>query len=105
MQVEPGAGAFADKYEAGAPQLVYTRLVSDLETPVSAFLKLAGSRRNSFLLESVEGGATRGRYSMLGFDPDLIFRAAGREAEIARGARSEALRALPRRCADRHPRA
>ena len=44
MQVEPGAGAFADKYEAGAPQLVYTRLVSDLETPVSAFLKLAGSR-------------------------------------------------------------
>jgi anthranilate synthase component 1 len=84
MQVDPAFEAFADIYERGEPQLVWTRLVSDLETPVSAFLKLAGSRANSFLLESVEGGATRGRYSMLGFDPDLIFRVAGGEAEIAR---------------------
>ena len=67
------------RYERGEPQLVWTRLVSDLETPVSAFLKLAGSRANAFLLESVEGGAVRGRYSMLGFDPDLIFRAEGGE--------------------------
>ncbi|HWT29838.1 MAG TPA: anthranilate synthase component I [Propylenella sp.] len=84
MQVEPPAELFAGKYQRGEPQLVWTRLVSDLETPVSAFMKLAGSRRNAFLLESVEGGAVRGRYSMIGFDPDLLFRAEGDRAEIAR---------------------
>jgi anthranilate synthase component 1 len=83
MQVEPEFEAFAEGYARGEPLLVWTRLVSDLETPVSAFLKLAGGRRNAFLLESVEGGAVRGRYSMLGFDPDLIFRAEGTKAEIA----------------------
>jgi anthranilate synthase component 1 len=83
MQVEPAFDGFGPAYQRGEPQLVWTRLVSDLETPVSAFLKLAGSRSNAFLLESVEGGAVRGRYSILGFDPDLIFRAAGAAAEIA----------------------
>ena len=84
MQVEPAFQEFETTYAKGEPQLVFTRLVSDLETPVSAFLKLAGTRRNAFLLESVEGGAVRGRYSMLGFDPDLLFRADGGRAEIAR---------------------
>jgi len=83
MQVEPAFAAFEGGYARGEPQLIFTRLVSDLETPVSAFLKLADGRKNSFLLESVEGGAVRGRYSMLGFDPDLLFRAEGRHAEIA----------------------
>ena len=83
MQVEPAYEELEPGYARGEPQLVFTRLVSDLETPVSAFLKLAGSRRNAFLLESVEGGAVRGRYSMLGFDPDLLFRAEGASAEIA----------------------
>ena len=84
MQVEPAFDAFATGYERGEGQLVWTRLVSDLETPVSAFMKLAAARRNAFLLESVEGGAVRGRYSMIGFDPDLLFRAEGDRAEIAR---------------------
>jgi anthranilate synthase component 1 len=84
MQVEPSFDDFAAGYARSVPQLVWTRLVSDLETPVSAFLKLAGSRRNAFLLESVEGGAVRGRYSILGFDPDLVFRASGARGEIAR---------------------
>ena len=84
MQVEPAFEEMEAAYVRGEPQLVFTRLVSDLETPVSAFLKLAGNRRNAFLLESVEGGAVRGRYSMLGFDPDLLFRAEGARAEIAR---------------------
>jgi anthranilate synthase component 1 len=83
MQVEPAFEPFSEAHQRGEPQLVWTRLVSDLETPVSAFLKLAGARRNAFLLESVEGGAVRGRYSMLGFDPDLLFRADGARAEIA----------------------
>src|SRR6185295_10478705 len=84
MQVEPAFEDFEGGYAGGVPQLVFTRLVSDLETPVSAFLKLGEGKRNSFLLESVEGGAVRGRYSMIGFDPDLLFRAAGANAEIAR---------------------
>jgi anthranilate synthase component 1 len=82
--VKPSYSAFRDAYEAGAPQVVWTRLVADLETPVSAFLKLAHERPNSFLLESVEGGATRGRYSIIGCDPDLIWRAQGDAAEIDR---------------------
>jgi anthranilate synthase component 1 len=78
--------AFAARYAAGAPQLVSTTLVADLETPVSAFLKLAGGKQNAFLFESVEGGAVRGRYSIIGLDPDLIWRARGGTAEINRAA-------------------
>jgi anthranilate synthase component 1 len=88
MQIEPGAEAFAARYQAGEPQVVWTTLVGDLETPVSAFLKLAGSRPPCFLFESVEGGAVRGRYSAIGLDPDVIWRAAGRSAEINRSARA-----------------
>ena len=69
----------------GRASLVATTLVADLETPVSAFLKLqAGRRGDIFLLESVEGGAARGRYSMIGCDPDLVFRCNGDRAEINR---------------------
>lgn len=82
----PAFDAFARAYGAGQPQVVWTRLVADLETPVSAYLKLADNRPLSFLLESVEGGATRGRYSVIGLDPDLIWRANGQTAEINRAA-------------------
>jgi anthranilate synthase component I len=84
MQIEPAAEDFAARYAAGEPQVVWTSLVADLETPVSAFLKVA-NRPMSFLLESVEGGAVRGRYSIIGLEPDVIWRAVGRRAEIARG--------------------
>ncbi|MGR7997073.1 MULTISPECIES: anthranilate synthase component I [unclassified Xanthobacter] len=76
--------AFAARYRAGEAQVVSTTLVADLETPVSAFLKLAADEPNAFLLESVEGGQSRGRYSMIGLKPDLIFRASGAIAEINR---------------------
>ena len=89
MQVEPAEDAFAAKYSRGEPQVVWTTLVADLETPVSAFLKVAGGKANSFLFESVEGGATRGRYSIIGLEPDLIFRANGTRAEINRAARTK----------------
>jgi anthranilate synthase component 1 len=82
MLVEPAEADFARLYEAGEPQVVWTRLVADLETPVSAMLKLSVGRANCFLLESVEGGAVRGRYSIIGIAPDLIFRAFGPKAEI-----------------------
>src|SRR5579883_115655 len=82
MKVEPSYSEFAARYAEGRPQLVWTRLVADLETPVSAMLKLAAERHYSFLLESVEGGAVRGRYSIIGLDPDLLWRAEGNRAEI-----------------------
>jgi anthranilate synthase component 1 len=84
MQIEPPATAFARRYARGEPQIVWTTLVSDLETPVSAFLKIAGERPMSFLLESVEGGEVRGRYSIIGLDPDLVWRTVGGRAEIRR---------------------
>jgi anthranilate synthase component I len=84
MQIEPSAEQFAARYAAGEPQVVWTTLVADLETPVSAFLKIAGSRPMSFLLESVEGGAVRGRYSIIGLEPDMIFRVDGRQASLNR---------------------
>jgi len=82
--IEPAFDGFEERYRVGAPQVVWTRLVADLETPVSAMLKIAGSRPNSFLLESVEGGAVRGRYSIIGMSPDLVFRAKGNSAELNR---------------------
>ncbi len=80
---------FAASYAAGRPCLVSARLIADLETPVSAFLKLSAGRKGRiFLLESVEGGAARGRYSMIGLDPDIVWRAVGDRAEINRRALS-----------------
>ncbi len=69
---------------AGRPALVWRRQVADTETPVAAALKLIEPGRGDFLLESVEGGATRGRHSLIGLAPDLLFRAAGHRAEINR---------------------
>src|ERR1700728_3551871 len=94
MQIEPAAAAFAARYAAGEPQVVWTTLVADLETPVSAFLKITGATPDrpspmSFLLESVEGGEARGRYSIIGLAPDVIFRTHGTRAEINRAPRSE----------------
>jgi len=87
MQIEPSAKIFAERYARGDPQVVWTTLVADLETPVSAFLKIADGRPMSFLFESVEGGAVRGRYSIIGLEPDLIWRIHGSRAEINRSPR------------------
>ena len=83
--IEPAFAAFEHAYDSGRATVRVATLVADLETPVSAYLKLAAGRAgNMFLLESVEGGAQRGRYSMIGLDPDLIFRSTGSGAEINR---------------------
>ncbi len=84
MTVAPDFASFAAAYDAGRPQVAWASLVADLETPVSAMLKLSRGRRNPFLLESVEGGAARGRYSIIGLDPDLVWRAFGDRAEVNR---------------------
>ncbi|MBT6202696.1 MAG: anthranilate synthase component I [Rhodospirillaceae bacterium] len=86
-QYEPDLSAFEGIHREGRPQVVWTKLVADLETPVSAMLKLAGSQPNTFLLESVEGGSIRGRYSIIGLRPDLVWRCVDNNAEINRQAR------------------
>ncbi len=95
MTTMPDFASFAESYGRGTAQVVSTRLVADLETPVSALLKLAEGAPNSFLFESVEGGATRGRYSFLGCKPDLIWRAKGDRAEINRDALHDRNRFAP----------
>ncbi len=89
MQIEPPADAFAQIYDTGAAQLVWTTLVADLETPVSTFLKVAGVDPFGFLFESVEGGAIRGRYSIIGLAPDIVWRVEGGEVEINRAAQRQ----------------
>jgi len=81
----------------GRPALVWRRLIADTETPVGAAVKLIEEGRGDFLLESVEGGEVRGRYSLLGLDPDLVFRATGKACEINRDWRGDraAFAALP----------
>ncbi|MDX2309494.1 MAG: anthranilate synthase component I [Hyphomicrobium sp.] len=76
--------SFERRYEKGEAQVLSTRLVADLETPVSAYLKLCHMKPMSLLLESVEGGAARGRYSIIACEPDLVWRAAGNRAEVQR---------------------
>src|ERR1700729_4475446 len=88
VTVTPGFASFQSAYDAGRGTLVWRGGVADLETPVAAFLKLAHGRPNTFLLESVEGGATRGRYSIIGLEPDLIWRCRGGRAELNRDARA-----------------
>src|SRR4029453_16680665 len=82
MEISPGFSTFAREYESGRGKAVFLRLVADLETPVSVFLKLADGKDNSFLLESVQGGEARGRYSIIGFNPDLIWRCRDGKAEL-----------------------
>ncbi|MBN9446430.1 MAG: anthranilate synthase component I, partial [Bosea sp.] len=83
---------FTAAYDAGQPQLVTLSLVGDCETPVAAFMKLRHAGKGpAFLLESVEGGAVRGRYSMIGLEPDLIWRCHHGQAAMCRPALGDAL--------------
>jgi len=87
MSIQPAFSDFREGFDQGHSQILWTTLVADLETPVSAMMKLAEGKANSFLLESVEGGAVRGRYSIIGMKPDLIWRCDGAQARINRTAR------------------
>ncbi|WP_412555405.1 anthranilate synthase component I [Shimia sp. MIT1388] len=87
MDLTPSFEDFAKAYEAGENQVVYTRLAADLDTPVSLMLKLTGAHKDAFMLESVTGGEVRGRYSIIGMKPDLIWQTHGTESRINRTAR------------------
>jgi len=86
MDLNPTLSAFEKAYNDGQPQVVWTTLVADLDTPVSAYLKLVGEDSHAFLMESVEAGAHRGRYSFVGCRPDVVWKATGNSAEINRNA-------------------
>ncbi|WP_417728126.1 anthranilate synthase component I [Roseovarius sp.] len=87
MELTPSFEDFARAYEAGENQVVHTRLAADLDTPVSLMLKLTGAARDAFLLESVTGGELRGRYSIIGMKPDVIWQCHGTASRINRQAR------------------
>jgi anthranilate synthase component I len=86
-QLTPDFASFEAGWARGENQLVFARLAADLDTPVSLYLKLAGASRDSFILESVTGGEVRGRYSIIGMKPDLIWECRGTSSRINRDAR------------------
>jgi anthranilate synthase component 1 len=86
MEISPVFKEFERRHAAGKPVLVWTDLIADLDTPVSAMMKLADGQPMSFLFESVEGGERIGRYSIIGMKPDLIWRCFRNEAQINRRA-------------------
>ncbi len=87
MALTPEFEPFARAYDSGRNQVVYTRLAADLDTPVSLMLKLTGAQKDAFMLESVTGGEVRGRYSIIGMKPDLIWRCRGTQSDLNRSAR------------------
>ncbi|KIC22567.1 anthranilate synthase component I [Leisingera sp. ANG-Vp] len=90
MALTPDFDTFSKAYEAGENQVVYTRLAADLDTPVSLMLKLTGAQKDAFMLESVTGGEVRGRYSIIGMKPDLVWRCHGEQSSLNRTARFDA---------------
>jgi anthranilate synthase component 1 len=89
------AAAATATLRQGKPALVWRRIIADSDTPVGAARRLIVPGRGDFLLESVEGGEVRGRYSLLGLDPDLVFRASGNAAEVNRAWKTDAQGFVP----------
>ncbi|MDO9637905.1 MAG: anthranilate synthase component I [Pseudotabrizicola sp.] len=100
MILSPSFEEFERNWSRGKNQLVWARLAADLDTPVSLMLKLGEARPDTFMLESVTGGEVRGRYSIVGMKPDLIWRCNGELSEINREARFDAAAFRP---LDGHP--
>jgi anthranilate synthase component 1 len=90
MTLQPDFATFAAAWAKGRNQVVYARLAADLDTPVSLMMKLAEARTDTFMLESVTGGEVRGRYSVVGMKPDLIWQCHGKTARLNREARFDA---------------
>ena len=83
----PDYQTFATQFKEGFNQVIYTRLAADLDTPVSLLLKLTAASKDAFILESVTGGEVRGRYSIIGMKPDLVWKCHGKKSYINRSAR------------------
>ncbi|WP_375261470.1 anthranilate synthase component I [Palleronia sp.] len=87
MQLTPDFDSFARGHAEGRNQVVYARIAADLDTPVSLMLKLGQAGRDTFMLESVTGGEVRGRYSIIGMKPDLVWSCTGQTSRVNRQAR------------------
>ena len=79
---EKNIDKYIKNYNLGIPQIIKKVLVADIETPISCLLKISNNEKYSFLLESVEGGDQRGRFSLLGCDPDIIWKVKDKKANI-----------------------
>ena len=80
--ITPDFDNFSRQYALKKSQVLFARLAADLDTPVSLKMKLAGDQKNAFMLESVTGGEVRGRYSIIGMKPDLIWKCQGNESAL-----------------------
>ncbi|SIS88825.1 anthranilate synthase, component I [Roseivivax lentus] len=89
-ELTPSFADFEAAYDAGRNQVVFARLAADLDTPVSLMLKLTGAASDAFMLESVTGGEVRGRYSIIGMKPDVVWQCHGDAARVNRRARFDA---------------
>ena len=78
----PNYQDFCITFKASKNQVIYQRLSADLDTAVSLMIKLTKDKKNSFLLESVTGGEIKGRYSVIGMDPDLVWECYGQTSQI-----------------------
>ena len=85
--INPKFDEFKKRYENGENQVIFRRLAADLDTPVSLMLKLTRAQKDAFILESVTGGEVRGRYSIVGMKPDLIWKCHGDKSYLNRNAR------------------
>ena len=87
----PARADFTSAYNAKRPQVLWAELPADVDTPVGVMLKFGQERPFTALMESVQGGATRGRYSFVALSPDLIWRCKGQRAEICRDVHAQTL--------------
>lgn len=81
MEIRPDYEEFVSQVREGSCTAVYTRLIADLETPITLYDRLAGDGR-SFLLESGEGEGKNARFSFMGFSPFLTLEARGNRVQI-----------------------
>ncbi len=81
MSYKPTKEEFVKLSDKGNLIPVYKEILADMETPVSAYIKI-GDSDFAFLLESVEGGENIGRYSFLGSEPSLVFKSKGQNVEL-----------------------
>ena len=85
--IRPSLDEFRKVARPGALVPVYREILADLETPVSAYMRIAKGQQYAFLLESVEKADTIGRYSFIGANPSTIFRSKGKQITLTREGR------------------
>ena len=88
--LKPTLKEFKEKSKQGNLIPVYKEVLADLDTPVSAYMKMCGGEY-SFLLESVEGGEKWARYCFLGFDPSIIISIKGNEVVVEKNGQAKSI--------------